>query len=279
MTLDNQGKNLSVQGGDTFQDWHKYEIDWKPDRIVWSVDDVPMRTVKKSDTYNETDKQYHYPQTPARVQLSLWPAGNSNNGKGTIDWAGGLVNWDTTDVESNGYYYAMFQSVNTTCYNPPDGVKQSGNKAYEYTSTNGLESSVEMTNDNTVLKSLLGTGEDMDKDYPKPVSSASGSAEPSATPTELNLIPGLSGAGPGTNGQRPGGSGNGGSGSGSGSGSNSGSEGSGAPSAGGASPTAIGGFDQGTGTKKGNSAPGRTGALLDGSALAAMIAIGGLLVM
>ena len=266
---DHNEKNLTVDGTNTFSDWHLYEIDWQPDQIVWSVDTNPMRTVKKSDTYNDTDKQYHYPQTPARVQLSLWPAGNSKNGQGTVDWSGGLVNWNTPDVQNNGYYYAQFESVNVTCYDAPSGTKGGGNTAYEYTSTDGLQSSVEMTNDNTVLKSLLGTGTDMNKDYPKP-QSASGSASPSSAPTDLATVPGLTGAGPGTNGQRPG---NGGGGSG-----DTGSGGSGTSSAGGASSTGIGGFSQGT-TKKGNSASGRNEGLLRGSALAGVIAIGALMVM
>lgn len=264
-----------MNGENTFSDWHLYEIDWQPDQIVWSVDTNPMRTVKKSDTYNDTDKQYHYPQTPARIQLSLWPAGNSKNGQGTVDWAGGLVNWNTPDVQNNGYYYAMFESVNVTCYDPPSGTKGGGNKAYEYTSTDGLQSSVEMTNDNTVLKSLLGSGTDMNKDYPKPQSasgSASASASASAVPTDLATVPGLTGAGPGTNGQRPGNGGDSGTGGGTGSG------GSSASSAGGTSPTGIGGFSQGT-TKKGNSAPGKSDGLLRGSALAGVIAIGALMVM
>ena len=232
-----------------------------------------MRTVKKSDTYNETDKQYHYPQTPSRVQLSLWPAGNSKNGQGTIEWAGGLVNWNTQDVQNNGYYYAMFQSVNVTCYDPPSGTKKSGKAAYDFTSTDGVQSSVEMTNDNTVLKSFLGSGENMDKDYPKPAS-VSGSASASATPTDLNTIPGLSGAGPGSNGQRPGNSGSDGNGQ-----NNVDTGASGSASAGGASPTAVGGFTQGDGGKKGNSAAGRGDDLLRGSALAGIIAIGALLVI
>jgi hypothetical protein len=53
---------------------------------------------------------------------------------------------------------------------------------------------VEITNDNTVLKSLLGTGTNMSANYPSAASSASGSTQTS----NLATIPGLSGAGPGT---------------------------------------------------------------------------------
>ena len=229
--LDNNEVNLPITQGSTFDTYHTYEIDWKPDQITWSIDGKLMRTLEKSKTFNKTDNTYHYPQTPARVQLSLWPAGSSKNGQGTIDWAGGLVNWNSPDVQANGYYYALFKDVNVECYNPPSGANVTGSKAYIYTSSAGTNESVAETNDNTVLKSLLGTGTDKDKDYPSAKASGTSgasstlasSAASAAASTEVATVPGLTGAGPGTNGQRPD-SGNGGnSGSGSGSGSSSGS--------------------------------------------------------
>jgi len=71
MDADENGKNLTVSKGDTFSDWHIYEVDWQPDQLTWSVDGTVMRKLEKSATFNKTDNQYHYPQTPARVELSL----------------------------------------------------------------------------------------------------------------------------------------------------------------------------------------------------------------
>lgn len=102
------GQNLSVSN--TAQNKHNYGINWTPDQVEWTIDGNVMRTLKKSDTYNDTSKNYHYPQSPARVQFSLWPAGLPQNGKGTIEWAGGLVNWDSPYME-NGYYYAIIDNV------------------------------------------------------------------------------------------------------------------------------------------------------------------------
>jgi len=101
--------NLSAS--DTHQNVHTYTIDWQPDYVSWAVDGQVLRTKNRNETYNETTGQYHFPQSPSRVQLSLWPAGLQSNGEGTIGWAGGLVNWDNTTAMANGYYYAMVSDV------------------------------------------------------------------------------------------------------------------------------------------------------------------------
>ena len=234
-------------------------IDWKPDTLTWSVDGTVARTLKKSETFNKTDNTYHYPQTPSRVQLSLWPAGISKNGKGTVDWAGGLIDWTSPDYTKNKYYYAMYNEVDIECYDPPsDAASTSGDKSYVYKDNKVLESSVAVTDDSTVLKSLLGTGTNMDKDLPgqdgdKPKSS------------DVATIPGLSGAGPGTDGTR-GDSGTSGGSSGDGSQTNS---------ANGASNTGVGGFVQGD--QKGSDAP--AGVVMAGSMLAGMMSLVGVLLM
>lgn len=292
---DNNEVNLPITQGSTFDTYHTYEIDWKPDQITWSIDGKVLRTLEKSKTYNTTTNTYHYPQTPARVQLSLWPAGSSKNGKGTIEWAGGLVNWDSPDVKANGYYYALFKDVNVECYDPPSGANVTGSKAYIYTSSAGTNASVAETNDKTVLKSLLGTGTDMDKDYPKPAKASDGSASSTlassaaaAATSEVATVPGLTGAGSGTNGQRPdsgnsGTSGNSGSGSSSGSssgsGSNSGSGSGGSSDTSSAAGSAATGFIQGEGTSsKSNSAPPK-GRVVQGSMFAVLVAFWGMLVL
>lgn len=208
------------------------------------------------------------------------------------------MNWDSPDVHANGYYYALFKDVNVECYDPPSGANVTGSKAYIYTSSAGTNASVAETNDNTVLKSLLGTGTDRDKDYPKPAkasdaSSASGtlasSAAAAAATSEVATVPGLTGAGSGTNGQRPdsgdsGTSGNSGSGSSSGSssgsGSNSGSGSGGSAGTSSAPGSAATGFVQGDSTtsKNSNSAPPK-GRVLQGSMLAVLVAFLGMLVL
>jgi hypothetical protein len=165
--------------------------------LTWSLDGKAYRTVKRSDTFNQTSKIYNYPQTPSRVQLSLWPAGLASNGDGTVNWAGGLVQWNAPDVANAGYYYAMVKDVTIKCYDPPSGAQIEGSKAYIYTDKTGTENTVKITDDNTVMQSFLDSGLNMDANKP------SGSGAPVAT--DAPTVPGLSGVGTGSNGLRGGG--------------------------------------------------------------------------
>ncbi|KAK6522954.1 hypothetical protein TWF281_002381 [Arthrobotrys megalospora] len=200
--------NITLDGNtNTYSDWHTYTIDWTPDSITWSVDGQVGRVSKRADTYNATTGHFEFPQTPSRVQLSLWPGGLATNGQGTIDWAGGLIQWDSDDVKKNGYYYAMVRDVTVECYNAPN-AKGSGKTSYKYTDLNKVNSSVVLSSDRTWLKSFLATGEDQDKDLPKPETKtttvvstdAAGKATTivnTVEPTESSVgtVPGLDGAG------------------------------------------------------------------------------------
>ncbi|KAK5165729.1 putative glycosidase CRH2 [Saxophila tyrrhenica] len=225
------GKALTTSN--TVSEAHTYTIDWQPDYISWAIDGKVGRTVQKKDTYNSTDNKYHFPQTPSRVQLSLWPAGLPSNGNGTITWAGGLIDWDSQYMQ-NGYYYAQVKEVSVECYDPPSDTTKTGDEAYYYLNSEGLEQSVAIGNNNTILGSMLADGENPDF---KPKSKTSGGSKPTSTP---ETVPGISGGGS----QQIGGqqAGNGGSGSGN---SPSGS----APAD--SSPTQVGGttsFEQGNGS-------------------------------
>ena len=240
-----------------------------------------MRTLNKADTFNKTDNQYHYPQTPARVELSLWPAGLQKNGEGTVAWAGGLIDWNAQDPKTNGYYYAMYSDVNVQCYDAPSGANVSGKNSYIYTDSDGVQSSIATTNDPTILKSLLGTGTDMNKDYPNAKSKPSGtkSAGAAATSQVVATVPGLTGAGPGTDGTR-GGDSTGSSGN-TGSSGDSGGGGSQASSAAGSASTGIGGFSQGDqpAGKSSSGAPSKTEDVMRGSMFAVLVAFVGMLLM
>lgn len=184
---------------DTRQNWHEYEIDWKPDQTKWLIDGKVVRTLKRDDTYNETTKQHNYPQTPSRVQLSLWPGGLESNGKGTIEWAGGLVDWDNKDLMPNGYYYAEVKDISVECYDPPNNQNADGN-SYYYSSTSGTEDTVVIGKNSTVIGSMSATGNDPDEGKPSPSSdsksSSTSSSKSSSTATRApESVPGMSGGG------------------------------------------------------------------------------------
>lgn len=194
-------------------------------------------------------------------------------------WAGGLIDWNAQDPKTNGYYYAMYQDVNVQCYAAPSGTNSTGSDSYIYTNTAGIQSSIAVTNDNTILKSLLGTGTDMNKDYPdtKSKSKASGTKSAAAAATSnVATVPGLTGAGPGTDGTRGGDS--------TGSSGNSGSDSSGGSSsstAAGSASTGIGGFTQGDqpSSKSSSGAPSKSEEVLRGSIFAVLVAFVGMLMM
>ncbi|PGG97931.1 hypothetical protein AJ79_09044 [Helicocarpus griseus UAMH5409] len=191
------GENVTVEGGDTFSQEHTYEIDWKPDSITWSVDGKPRRVLNKKDTFNKETNQYNFPQSPSRVQLSLWPGGLETAAKGTVDWAGGYVDWNHEDIKNHGYYYSIFSEISIECYDPPKSAKIEGDKSYIYTTKAGTEDTIKITDKSTVLKSFLATGTDMDKEPPK-------SGKPDDE--EVNSVPGISGGGSGAHGGSSGGS-------------------------------------------------------------------------
>ncbi|EOA86732.1 putative glycosidase CRH2 [Exserohilum turcicum] len=159
VTVYTNGKNLTVAGGDTVSTEHEYCIDWTEDTLTWSIDGNDLRTLKRTDTWNATANRFDFPQTPARVMLSLWPAGLPSNAKGTIEWAGGEIDWNSPYM-TNGYYAARFSEVSIECYDPPPAAQIKGKKTYKYTDEAGTNNTVAITDDVVVLGSLMGTGTD-----------------------------------------------------------------------------------------------------------------------
>lgn len=174
-----------IPSSNTDSEEHTYTIDWKEDSLTWIVDGKEQRTLKKDDTFNSTTNSYHYPQTPSRVQLSLWPAGNPKNGKGTVDWAGGEIDWNSQYM-TNGYYKAEVKDVSIECYDPPKGVKKNGNSAYVYNNEAGLQNNVAITGAKTKLNSFFGTGKNPGVDPSK---------DDKKKKPDVQTVPGVSGGG------------------------------------------------------------------------------------
>jgi beta-glucanase (GH16 family) len=158
---DNSGNITDLSN--TYDNFHEYEIQWTPDEIKWLVDGKVGRTKKRSETWNETSNQWAFPQTPSRVQISIWPGGAETNAEGTINWAGGKIDWNSDEIKNYGYYFATFSEVTVECYktNSPPGTNKG--VSYYYNNIAGTNDTVVDSNKPTVLKSLLGTGTDMDK--------------------------------------------------------------------------------------------------------------------
>ncbi|KAI0070047.1 glycoside hydrolase [Panus rudis PR-1116 ss-1] len=85
---------------------HRYTIDWNADRIIWSVDDTPVRTLRREET--RKNGALHYPSHAARIQLGIWDASYP---AGTSEWARGPINWNTAPSRM----VARFKSVSVEC--------------------------------------------------------------------------------------------------------------------------------------------------------------------
>jgi beta-glucanase (GH16 family) len=176
----------------TYENFHEYEIKWTPDEIKWLIDGKETRSKKREDTWNETANQWDFPQTPSRVQLSIWPGGADTNLQGTIDWAGGPIDWDSEYIKEHGYYYATFGEIEVTCFDTDKPPGTNKGKSYWYNDYRATNDTVEDGDKSTIIKSLSATGLDMDK----------GDDGNSA-----NKVPGGGSSGPG---QNPGSDGSGG---------------------------------------------------------------------
>jgi beta-glucanase (GH16 family) len=84
--------------------YHNYTLDWSPEKLDWIVDGNVIRTL----TYEAANGGLKYPQTPCDVRLGSWAGGDPDQPKGTIEWAGGLTNYD------NGPYTMAVKSIRVT---------------------------------------------------------------------------------------------------------------------------------------------------------------------
>ncbi|ODN89750.1 hypothetical protein L198_06444 [Cryptococcus wingfieldii CBS 7118] len=148
-----EGASSSVSS-DTASNFHTYSFEWTEDYINWNIDGSTVRTVQKTDTLSSDGSQYKFPSTPSRIQISIWPAGTSDNAQGTIDWAGGMINWDDSDYVSNGYFWNTVKSVRMTCGQDEMSVGTNGTTGWVY-GGNGMDGvpTVTFTNETTLLTS------------------------------------------------------------------------------------------------------------------------------
>ena len=198
MGLDTNSENISLS--DTFNNWHDYEIRWTPDKIEWLVDGQVGRAKERKDTWNSTSQNWQFPQTPARVQLSIWPGGLESNPKGTIDWAGGLIDWNAEDIQNSGYFWASVESVSIECYDGKDGIGTHDGKSYWYDGDTYTNDTVVDGDKDHILGSLQATGTDLDKgkdDGKDDESTTSSSDDDDAAETTAAQIPGGGNGAPG----------------------------------------------------------------------------------
>lgn len=109
-------------------DYHTYIVDWTKDRLQWSVDGNVVRTL----TYGDANNGQKFPQTPMRMSVGIWAAGDPNQPPGVIAWAGGETDY------SKGPYTMYVKSVKLEDYT-------TGSKQYSYGDKSGSYQSIQVT--------------------------------------------------------------------------------------------------------------------------------------
>ncbi|KDQ16709.1 glycoside hydrolase family 16 protein [Botryobasidium botryosum FD-172 SS1] len=139
---------------DTYSNYHDYTIDWQPSQLVFSIDGKTVRTITKESTLN--GGVYQYPTTPARVQISLWPAGINTSAPGTVTWAGGMINWNDPDyVAAGGHFSNVISSVTIKCADPTPLPTNATGYVYGANDTTGIPT-ILITNHTTMTNGAVG---------------------------------------------------------------------------------------------------------------------------
>jgi len=142
---------------DTYQNYHDYTIDWQPDTLTWLIDGNPVRVLTRASVTDNSTGISRYPNTPSRIELSIWPAGINSSAQGTIEWAGGLINWNDPDYVQNGHFSALVSSVTVKCNDPtpPSGSVTS----YVYgKNASAFTPSIAFSNETTINAAWALTG-------------------------------------------------------------------------------------------------------------------------
>ncbi|KIW72953.1 hypothetical protein PV04_01109 [Phialophora macrospora] len=129
--------------------FHTYALDWQPDRLTWSIDGVTVRSLNNNGA---TTGSYQYPQTPSRLHLGMWCAGDPDSAAGTVQWAGGYTNFSAAP------FSAYVKSVRITTSNICSSYK------YPYP-FDGTYKSVQCSNQTVTLPCTYAVvaGDDGDK--------------------------------------------------------------------------------------------------------------------
>ncbi|UNI13793.1 Licheninase [Purpureocillium takamizusanense] len=115
---------------------HTYSIEWTSKYVKWIIDTQTVRTL----TYEQAMAKggaAGFPQTPMQVKLGTWIAGRPDASPGTVQWAGGYVDW------SQAPFNAYFRSINITDYAGADSYGKDA-KQYVYGDHSGTYQSIKV---------------------------------------------------------------------------------------------------------------------------------------
>lgn len=112
--------------GNATKDFHNYTTYWTQEKLEWWIDGELQRTL----TYDNATNGTTFPQTPMTVRIGVWPAGDPKNPPGTIEWAGGEIDYE------KGPYNMYVSQVRVHDF--------SSGKEYKYSDHSGTWQSIEV---------------------------------------------------------------------------------------------------------------------------------------
>ncbi|RAH43733.1 glycoside hydrolase family 16 protein [Aspergillus brunneoviolaceus CBS 621.78] len=118
-----------VPNADT--EFHNYTTYWDAAKLEWWIDGTLVRTLKYEDALDGKN----YPQTPCTLRYGIWPGGDPSEPLGTIEWAGGEIDYDA------GPYNMVVQKVRVQDFHT--------GKEYEYTNHTGSWESIKVVTGNS----------------------------------------------------------------------------------------------------------------------------------
>lgn len=102
------GVNISAPNFNV-SNWHTYGLNWTSAQLQWTIDGNVVRTLTREEAGSE------YPRSPSRIQFSTWAGGNDTSPAGTVEWAGGAIDWNTPEYKKQGYYSQEIKQFNVQC--------------------------------------------------------------------------------------------------------------------------------------------------------------------
>ncbi|TGZ76961.1 hypothetical protein EX30DRAFT_224118 [Ascodesmis nigricans] len=157
--------------GPTQDKYHTFAFDWTPEKLDWIIDGQVVRTLRFEDNPG------FYPQTPCNVRIGAWAAGDPDNEKGTIEWAGGEIDY------SKGPYDMLVKSIYVQDY--------SSGKEYVYGDKSGSWQSIKSVGGTVNAGPQLNNG-NIGKIEDTPAGSNSGTIADSSqfkAPSNSGLVP------------------------------------------------------------------------------------------
>ncbi|KIM99579.1 glycoside hydrolase family 16 protein [Oidiodendron maius Zn] len=122
---------------DISDNFHNYTTHWTSDQLQWWIDGNLVRTLQYGDALGGRN----YPQTPMTVRMGIWAGGDSSEDPYTIEWAGGLTNYN------DGPFTMYVQSATVTDF--------SNGKQYAYGDHSGSWQSIQTIAGNSTIKDTL----------------------------------------------------------------------------------------------------------------------------